>query len=85
MESGIVVFWGKTSEQTPATFHLYENASTGFIKIREVKGLCEHEIVYLLPVTMNNMESLAVACFSCEMIRLLNLETEEVTVAFHDQ
>ena len=51
-----------------------------------MKGLCEHEdSIFLLPVTMNNTESLAVACFYCRMIRLLNLETEVVIVAFHDQ
>ena len=85
MKSGVVVLWGKTSEQTPAAFHLYNNTSTGFTKIREVKGLCEHDFPTLLPVTMNNTEFLAVACPACHMIRLLNLETEEVTVAFHDQ
>ena len=83
MESGIVVLWGKTSEQTPAAFHLY-NPSTGFTKLPEVKGLCEHDSQKLLPVTMNNKELLAVSCFDCEMIRLLDVETRDVTVAFQD-
>ena len=83
MESGIVVLWGKPSEQTPAAFHLY-NTSTGFTKLPEVKGLCEHDRQNLLPVTMNNKELLAVSCPYCEMIRLLDVENEDVTVAFHD-
>ena len=83
MESGIVVLRGKTSEQTPAAIHLY-NPSTGFTKLPEVKGLCEHDLQYLLPVTMNNKELLAVSCPLCRMIRLLDVENEDVTVAFHD-
>ena len=83
MESGIVVFRGKTSEQTPAAFHLY-NTSTGFTKLQEVKGLCEHDRQNLLPVTMDNKELLAVSCRLCQMIRLLDVENEDVTVAFHD-
>ena len=86
MDSGLVVMWGKTSEQTPAAFHLYQNTSAGFPKIREVKGLCEHNVyVYLLPVTMNNKQLLAVSCAGCEVIRLLDLETEEVTITFHNK
>ena len=83
MESGIVVLRGKTSELTPAAFHLY-NTSTGFTKLPEVKGLCEHDQQNLLPVTMNNKELLAVSCPDCQMIRLLDIETGDVTVAFHD-
>ena len=83
MESGIVVLWGKTSEQTPAAIHLY-NPSTGFTKLPEVKGLCEHDLQFLLPVTMNNEELLAVSCFYCRMIRLLDVQNEDVTVTFHD-
>ena len=82
-ESGIVVLWGKTSEQTPAAIHLY-NPSTGFTKLPEVKGLCQHDHQYLLPVTMNNKELLAVSCPDCQMIRLLDVETRDVTIAFHD-
>ena len=83
MESGLVVMWEKTSEQPPAAFHLYQK---GLKRLREVKGLCEHNMyVYLLPMTMNNKHLLAVRCAGCEVIRLLDLETEEVTVAFHDQ
>ena len=83
MESGIVVLWGKTSEQTPAAIHLY-NSSTGFTKLPEVKGLCQHDNQLLLPVTMNNKELLAVSCRLCQMIRLLDVENEDVTIAFHD-
>ena len=83
MESGIIVFGGKTSEQTPAAFHLYQNTSTGFIKLREVKRLCQHEIVLLLPVAMDNKDLLAVSCGYCQMIRLLDTGTEKVTVAFY--
>ena len=83
MKSGIIVFWGKTSEQTPAAFHLYQNTSTGFTKLREVKRLCQHEIVLLLPVAMDNKDLLAVSCGYCQMIRLLDTGTEKVTVAFY--
>ena len=50
-----------------------------------MKGLCKHEIVYLLSVTVKAKELLAVSCAECQMIRLLDLETEEVSVAFHNE
>ena len=86
MESGLVVLCGKTSRRTPAAFHMYQNTPDGFIKTREIKGLCEHEErVFLLPVRVKNKELLAVSCWSYRWIRLLDTETEEVTVAFNNQ
>ena len=83
MESGRLVLWGKISEQTPAAFHLYQNTSVGFIKIRELKGLCGHEIVLLLSVKLHDKEFLAVSCGYCQKIRLLDVQTAEVIVAFY--
>ena len=85
MESGLVVLWGKTPKETPAAFHMYQNTPDGLIKTREIKGLCEHDDVNLLPVGVKNKELMAVSCWSCRMIRLLDTETEEVTVAYHNQ
>ena len=87
MESELLVLWGKTSEQTSAAFHLYENSSTGFVKIREMKGLCkkEHEDwTKFQALCVSSKELLAVSCWFCRTIRLLDVKSEEVTIAFHD-
>ena len=38
----------------------------------------------ILPITVNNKEQLAVSCFECETVKLYNLDTLQVTTAFHD-
>ena len=84
MESGLVVLFGKSSEQTPAAFHLYlKDESRGWKKLAEVRALCEHEeCARLHPVHIEKKELLAVSCSRCHMIRLLDTESEGVTVAF---
>ena len=84
MSSGQVVVLGKTSEETPPAFHIFSLTSVGWKKLREVKCLCDHDGVKIIPVTVNNKEQLAVSCLSCETIRLYNLDTLKVTTAFHN-
>ena len=56
------------------------------LKIREVKSLCEHEEItmYLQPVSVKNKQMLSVSCWGCRMIRLYDMDTQEVTTAFHN-
>ena len=84
MSSGQVVVRGKTSEETPPAFHIFSLTSTGWKKLREVKRLCDHDNVYVLPITVNNIEQLAVSCHACRIIKLYNLDTLQLTTAFHD-
>ena len=82
MSSGQVVVWGKTSDETPAAFHIFSLTSAGWNKLKEVKRLCDHNSRNILPITVNNKEQLAVSCFDCETIKLYNLETLQVTTTF---
>ena len=84
MSSGEVVLWGKTSEETPSAFHMFNLTSKGWKKLKEVKRLCDHDNnMFIIPITVNNKEQLAVSCFECETIKLYNLNTLQVTTAFH--
>ena len=84
MSSGQVVVWGKTSEEILPAFHIFSLISSGWKKLREVKCLCDHEGVKIIPITVNNKEQLAVSCWSCETVKLYNLDTLQVTTAFYD-
>ena len=88
MKNGIVVLWGKVSEEAPAAFHLYQKIITRWKKKGEVKGFCEKEHkewLDLEPFEMKDKELLAVSCQKYRMIRLLDTETEKVTVALQSQ
>ena len=50
----------------------------------EVKRLCDHNNVNILPVNINNKEQFAVSCRYCKSIKLYNLDTLQVTTAFHN-
>ena len=84
MESGDVVLRGKSSGENPA-LHFFRSSSTGWTKIREVKPLCEHKDVFLQSVRVKNTQMLGVSCIWCRMIRLYDVQTGEVTTAFHNQ
>ena len=82
MSSGEVVVLGKTSDEAPPAFHIFGLTSTGFKKLKDVKRLCDHDEMKILPVNINKKEQLAVSCFECETIKLYNLDTLQVTTAF---
>ena len=84
MSSDEVVIYGKTSEETPPAFHIFKLRSGGWKKLRQLKRLCEHDDVHILPITVNKKEQLAVSCFDCETVKLYNLDTLQATTAFHD-
>ena len=84
MSSGEAVLWGKASDKASPAFHIFSLIPAGWKKLREVKHLCEHERVYILPVTINSKEQLAVSCWKCQSIKLYNLDTLKVTTAFYD-
>ena len=86
MSSGEVVVWGKTSDETPPVFHIFSLTSAGWKKLREVKCLCDHDNQNILPITVNNKKQLAVSClyWKCNIIKLYNLDTLQVTTAFHN-
>ena len=84
MESGLVVLWGKTRQETPAAFHLYlKGTSLRWKKLDEVRALCEHEeCVRMYPFHIEKKELLTVSCSRCHMIRLFDTGSKAITVAF---
>ena len=84
MSSGEIVVWGKTSEETAPAFHIFSPTSAGWKKLREEKRLGDHNNVYILPITVNNKERLAVSCWRCNKIKLCNLDILQVTTAFNN-
>ena len=71
-------------DEIPPAFHIFSLTSTGWKKLREVKRLCDHDIVNILPVNIKNKEQLAVSCFECETIKLYNLDTLQAITSFHN-
>ena len=84
MSSGEDVVWGKTSDETPPAFHIFSLTSTGWKKLRNMKRLCDHDCVNILPVNIKNKEQIAVSCLYCQSIKLYSLDTLQVTTAFHN-
>ena len=83
-----VILWGKSSDKSGPLLHLFlhPSSSTGLEKFQELDALCEHEEdVFLQSVRVKNKQMLAVSCYSCSMIRLYDVQTGEVTTAFHNQ
>ena len=82
MGNGDAIIYGKTSDDSPAEFHVY-NAQGQKIKI--FKPFCEHEHdVYLLANLIGGIEYLMVSCADCHKIRLYNMDTVTITEAWHD-
>ena len=52
---------------------------------KTIKAPCGHDDTGLFGLVINQEELLAVSCYWCKKIRLLNLETEQVTEAYSDE
>ena len=85
-ETGQVVIWGKTARDDSPGLHIYNGSSDSWEKDRIKVAFCENTnyINFLLPVTVQQQQLLAVSYFDCEKIRLYNMKTREITTAFHD-
>ena len=81
----LVILWGKSSDESGPLLHLFHPSSTGLEKFQELDALCKHEDVLLQSVRVKNTQMLAVSCVRCRMIRLYDMQTGEVTKAFHNQ
>ncbi len=96
LQSGVMVFWGKTTESLPPELHFYKGSSSEpAVKIATQPAFCQHLGVNLLPLPTkvgrgkrdfgdSKAEArLAVSCINCEQIRSFNLTTKEIDVVFH--
>ncbi len=83
MSSGKVVVNRERKDEPPG-FHIYSGSAEDWRKLKQLPGLCQHGVWDMVPVTTGNQELLAVSCWDCKVIRLLNLETGESSTAFRD-
>ena len=83
--TGDVILWGKTSNTDSPKLHVYNSSATSWKKEQTIPELCKHpDITSILPITIEGQEFLAIACIYCNRIRLCNMNTGEITTAFHD-
>ncbi len=80
----VVMPSGKVVVFNDGGFHIYKGSPTEWTKLKQLLRLCEDHANHMSPVTTGNQELLAVSCWLCEVIRLLNLETGECSTAFRD-
>ncbi len=77
--------WGKTAESASPALHFYSCSSSGWKKLKTLEKLCQHETgIYVLGLLRGKKEMLAVSCVDCGVIRLIDVESGEISVAFHD-
>ncbi len=82
--SGTAVLWGKTDESASPALHFYSCSSSASRKLKTLQKLCQHENdVFVLGLLRGKKEMLAVSCRLCKVIRLIDVESGEVSVAFH--
>ncbi len=81
--SGSVVMPGQ-AEDVPWALHQYIMKGGRLQKLRQVKT-CEHKVPDILSVMVEGQELLAVACYECRDIKLMNLDTKEINVAYNGE
>ncbi len=84
MPSGTLVFWGKHTTANPA-FHWYACSTSELVKLRTLPPACKcaHTgTTSILGIRVASKELLAVSCSRCCLIRLVNMETAQVSTAF---
>ena len=81
MKNGDVVMYGKTSDNSPAEFHVYDSHKQ---KIKIFKQLCQQNRNKSLSLFFGNIEYLMVSCSECHKIHLYNMDTASVTEAWYD-
>ena len=83
--TGDVILYGKTSDNDSPKLHVYNSSATSWQKECEISALCKHkDTAKILPVTIKGQEYFAISCWDCKKIRLYNMKTKQITIAFHD-
>ena len=77
-----MLVWGIASEESAPAFHVFSPESTGFKKIKEIKRLCNHDMIHALSTNVNEQEQLVVSCEDCRSITLYDLKTLETRTVF---
>ena len=79
--TGLPVIHGqKTSKSAMAIFKYYRDEE-GSLRRKQIKAPCEHAVC-LLGLEISGQEFLAISCYDCKNIRLMNLTSGKIRVAF---
>lgn len=82
MPSGMIVF--RSKDHLGFCITCYRVTESRLQKVRTLPATCGHHTTNILGMKVNVKELLAVACSVCQSIKLLNLATQEVSVAFRN-
>ena len=82
LSTGEVLVWGIESEESAPAFHVFSSESEGFKKIKEIKRLCNHDMIHAISTNVNRQEQLLVSCEDCRSITLYDLKTFETDTVF---
>ena len=81
-----VMFHGQKTESDPCSLYTYQKNQDGTVEETRMDGPCQHDILpgcYRLDtVVQNGKELLAVLCRVCKDIKLIDIETKQVTPVF---
>ncbi len=85
MPSGALVFWGKAAATKPHAVHCYIPKALGKYNYKDFPATCEHvNVTEILGIKVGTKELLAVSCYKCQTITLLNIETGTKSLVFKD-
>ena len=76
-----VVIWGGTTESDIESLFTFQNNLDDEPQTR-MNAPCQHGVKALITVVQNGKELLAVPCWCCKAIKLVNMETKQVTCVF---
>ena len=79
--TGLPVIYGQTTSKSAIAIFKFYRDEEGSLRRRQIKAPCEHG-VRLLGLEIAGQEFLAMSCGVCENIRLMNLTSEKIRVAF---
>ena len=84
LSTGEIVFHGTktTSDDNRQKFYIFN--SNGRFSGRSIDTLCRHDLFNnILPLTINGREYLCNSCYICGNIRLIDVQSKEVTIAYY--
>ena len=74
MEStGDIVFFGKENEDHDAALHIY-SFKNGWNNVAKMSTPCCRQVLYILPVIIENNERLLVSCWQCSTVWFCDIE-----------
>ncbi len=82
-KSGRIVILGQAPKSDVWALHLYKLEGRRLQKIRQVNKPCEHaDLCDVLGMVVEDEELLAVPCWTCADIKLVNVDTGKISIAY---